>query len=405
MRILIVSVSYPYPPASGGEIRIHGIIEGLRRAGHHITLLTFAAPERPAPPEGDDLELVTVPAPARTKIHRLRDLIFTRQPDIAGRFHSPAMIAALRDLLARERFDVIQFEGIESVAYLPVARQSAAESRLIFDTFNAEYALQQGIFRVDRRQPKRWPAALYSYIQVGRIARFEREMCALADAVVAVSPEDADLLRRFRGDGRIYVVPNGIWVDHYAPEDDPTGVDLSPNTLVFTGKMDYRPNVDAMLWFADAIWPSVRARVPDARLVIVGQKPHPRLDALRALPGITLTGWVDSVVPYLRGAAVYVAPLRMGSGTRLKLLEAMACGCAIVATPTAAAGLREEALGGVVIVEGVEDFAGEVVNLLADPARRESLSDVAVRSVRTYYDWSALVPHLLEIYRDLGLGV
>lgn len=405
MRILIVSVSYPYPPASGGEIRIHGIIEGLRRAGHHITLLTFAAPERPAPPEGDDLELVTVPAPVRTKIHRLRDLIFTRQPDIAGRFHSPAMIAALRDLLARERFDVIQFEGIESVAYLPVARQSAAESRLIFDTFNAEYALQQGIFRVDRRQPKRWPAALYSYIQVGRIARFEREMCELADAVVAVSDEDAALLRPFRADGRIHVVPNGIWVDHYAPEDAPNGDAPGSNMLVFTGKMDYRPNVDAMLWFAEAIWPSVQQRVPDVRLVVVGQKPHPRLDALRALPGITLTGWVDSVMPHLRRATVYVAPLRMGSGTRLKLLEAMACGCAIVATPTAAAGLRDEALAGMVIAQGADDFADAVVNLLADPARRESLSGTAARGVRAHYDWSALVPRLLDIYRDLGLGV
>src|SRR5690606_23656791 len=115
--------------------------------------------------------------------------------------------------------------------------------------------------------------------------------------------------------------------------------DLGPCALIFTGKMDYRPNVDAMLWFASDILPQVRSIMPDVRLYVVGQKPHPRLEVLRDHDHIVLTGWVPEVTPYLHAAAVYIAPLRMGSGTRLKILEAMAAGCAIVATTLAAAGL------------------------------------------------------------------
>src|SRR5690606_14010977 len=109
--------------------------------------------------------------------------------------------------------------------------------------------------------------------------------------------------------------------------------------LVFTGKMDYRPNIDAMRWFSETILPLVQEAVPDVHLYIVGQKPHKSLESLRDAPHIDLTGWVPNVQPFLQAADVYIAPLRMGSGTRLKLLEAMAAGCAVVATTVAASGL------------------------------------------------------------------
>ncbi|MCA9914882.1 MAG: glycosyltransferase, partial [Anaerolineae bacterium] len=319
MRILIVTASLPYPLASGGAIRTFGILQGLHQAGHRITLLSFAEGSVADTPLQQICEqVVTIHPPQRSKSKRLRALLLTNQADIATRFYSPEFEENLLHLLREGSFDLVQFEAIESACYIPIVRQHFPNIKICFDTFNAEAELQRVIFNIDRQEMRRWPTAVYSYIQSRRIASYEALLCRTADLVIAVSEEDHAHLSRYRDDERTYIVPSGIFVDDYAKSVEM--VKLGKNALVFTGKMDYRPNVDAMLWFADEILP----QIPDAHLTIVGQKPHPRMQHLPERPNISLTGWVDSVLPYLQAADVYIAPLRMGSGTRLKILEAMA---------------------------------------------------------------------------------
>ncbi|MFZ2879744.1 MAG: glycosyltransferase, partial [Phototrophicaceae bacterium] len=177
-----------------------------------------------------------------------------------------------------------------------------------------------------------------------------------------------------------------------------------PNTIVFTGKMDYRPNVDAALWFADDVLPAVRARIPDAQFMIVGQQPHSRLDRLRTVDSVSITGFVPAVEPYLAAAAVYVAPLRMGSGTRLKLLEAMAAGCAIVSTTIGAAGLTENARKSMLIADDADSFAQRVIDVLADPGRWAAIRQRAASVVRDSYSWQAIAAPLASAYREAAVG-
>lgn len=397
MRFLILTASLPYPPTSGGALRSYGIIEGLSKAGHKVWLLSFhdgTTDIHETPLAQHCAHIETVPPPTRTRMDRLRDLLLSTQPDIARRMDSPLFAARLENLLNKQTFDWVQFEGIETVCYLPLARQIQPTAKLCFDTFNAEYVLQQRIYEVDRLEVRRWPAALYSLIQSRRIRAFEAAMCRAADCVVAVSPEDADTLRDFREDRRVSVVPNGISVERYTTSR--SGLTLKPGALVFTGKMDYRPNVDAMLWFSAEILP----RISGAHLYIVGQKPHPRLEGLRSRSDITLTGWVESVLPYLHAANVYVAPLRMGSGTRLKILEAMAAGCAVVATQTAASGLLSSAKDAMIVANTSEEIAQAIIDLLKHPDKRKIIGQAAQQAVRQNYDWSVLIPRLLEAYRQ-----
>jgi polysaccharide biosynthesis protein PslH len=290
---------------------------------------------------------------------------------------------------------------LEMAGYMPTVRLRQPKAKLCYDAHNAEFALQQAIFDVERQVPRRLPQAAYSLIQARRIAYFERGVCQMADCVIAVSDEDAEALRPFRRDKRVEVMPNGVFADDYAV--DLPHVDLGENVLVFTGKMDYRPNIDAMRWFTGSVLPRVREQIPDTKLYIVGQKPHRSLEALRDQPGVEITGWVQEVQPFLQAADVYVAPLRMGSGTRLKILEAMAAGCAVVATSTAASGLKDvrESL---ILTDGETGFAEAIVSLLQDPARRQALGTAAKRAVKQHYDWSVLIPCLLKIYKDVGLG-
>ena len=403
MQILLLTPALPYPPHQGGALRNLGILRGLHDAGHTVSLLSFHAGGINGTPLPDYCaHIETVAPPIRTSVRRLRDLALSRQPDLARRLESPEFRARLHALLIQTPFDLIQFEGLEMAIYLPLARQMQPRARLVYDAHNAEFALQQVIAEVESGSRNRLPAALYSRIQAGRIARFERVVCTAADAVIAVSPEDADALRPFRADRTIHVLANGIFSDDYAaPKQD---VELGDSVLVFTGKMDYRPNIDAMQWFTELILPKIRAEDPDARLYIVGQKPHASLQTLRADDHVEVTGWVAEVQPFLQAAQVYVAPLRMGSGTRLKILEAMAAGCAVVATSTAVSGLDPETREALLIADSETAFAQSVLDLLRHPDQRRTLGERAQQVVRKYYDWSALIPCLIDIYREIGLG-
>jgi polysaccharide biosynthesis protein PslH len=398
MQLLLITGSVPYPPLQGGALRSFGLIKGLHAAGHHITLLTFGDPTQPIPaPLAERCVRVEVVAtPPRPLLRRLFDLVGGRA-DLAERLYSDAAAQRLRALLASYTFDLIQADGLEVAAYLPLAKQLQPSAKLCYDSFNAEYALQAAMSAIDRTTPRRWPLMLYSSVQAQRIRQFEGDICRLCDLVLAVSPEDAAELGKLIPTRTIPIVPNGIESDAYHSSRN-TPLDLGTFALVFTGTLDYRPNIDAVLWFAEAVFPQVRAATPEAHWYIVGQRVHPRVQALAGTAGISITGQVPSVTPYLQGAAIYVVPMRMGGGTRLKVLEAMAAKCAIVSTRIGASGLQAAAHNALWIADTPADFTRAILTLHTDSARRHTLGASAAAFVRTHYDWSVLIPQLLDAY-------
>jgi sugar transferase (PEP-CTERM/EpsH1 system associated) len=399
MNLLFLTSQVPYPPRQGGALRAWGMISALAHR-HAVTILSFhdAAGVPSLPPDFGDISLDVVPEPSpRPLSRRLRDLLFSRQPDMALRLESPLFRQRLAERLAVQPFDAVHIEGIEMAPFLGVLERARPRSLIIFDDFNCEFLLQKRAFLTDLRHPARWHGALYSLAQWRRLRRYEAEICRRADGVIAVSEADALALRALVPGLRLTVVPNGVDVSAYDPQIPPAP-GMAENALVFTGKMDFRPNVDAVLWFAKEVLPRVRERVPDVRFWVVGQRPHPRLAALRKDPVITLTGSVEDTRPYIAGAAVYVAPLRIGGGTRLKLLEAMAMARAVVATRLGAEGYEVRDGRELLLADDAETFAAAVVSLLRDPARREALGRAARRFVERHYDWSVLAPRVEALY-------
>ncbi|MCB8945723.1 MAG: glycosyltransferase [Ardenticatenaceae bacterium] len=398
MKILILTPQLPYPPQQGTSLRNYHIIRGLAQR-HEVTLLSFlegnqtADPAAIAPLQALCLRVETVAVPPRSGMKRLWQLVSGRLPDMAHRLYSPVYEIALRRVLAESQFDVIQVEGIELARYMSIIG-AASEARLIFDDHNAETELQRRNFLTDLGQPRRWVAAAYSWVQVRRLRRFERWACETADAVVAVSETDKKHLQSLAPSlqSPVSVIPNSIDVRAYQQPVAPESYDL-----VFSGKMDYRPNVDAVLWFAAEVWPLICAERPSTTWAIVGQKPHPRLEAVQGLPGVTVTGWVEQVQPYLAGAQVIVMPFRIGSGTRLKLIEAMAAGKAIVSTPIGAEGFPIEHDGELLLAETAEEMATAVLELLYHPQQRLRLGRAAQQFAQRY-DWRQVVPLFEKIY-------
>ena len=328
---------------------------------------------------------------------RLQQLLATRRPDMAHRLFSPAFTAQLLQMLQVDDFDIVQIEGIELARYLPAVRQGSPGSKIVFDDHNAETELQRRNFLTDLGQPRRWVAAAYSAEQVRRLRKFERWVCQQADWVTAVSHPDKVHLQKLAGDKTpITVIPNSLDVPQFQLE----AAEVIPSDIVFSGKMDYRPNVDAVLWFVAEVWPKIRQERPSTTFTIVGQKPHARLERLKNEPGITLTGWVDRVEPYLAGAKVFVLPFRVGSGTRLKLIEAMAAGKAMVSTAVGAEGFPVAHNRELLLVEDGVGFGTAVLHLLSHPDERQRLGQAA-KQFAQQYDWRVVVPNFLAIYQEL----
>lgn len=399
-NILLLTPQMPYPPQQGTSLRNWHILRGLAQH-NQVSLLSFVESDQSAAALQPLLTICpqvrTVPVPVRDTALRLRQLLTTRLPDMAHRLYHPLFAETLRQWLQETPFAVVQVEGIELARYIPLIRQVSPASRILFDDHNAEAELQWRNCVTDSREPKRWPAAAYSLIQTLRLRRFEREAMRQADWVVAVSEQDAAHLHRLLPWKTLTVIPNSLDIEAYQAVTDSEAANAPAFDLIFTGKMDYRPNVDAVLWFAETVWPQIRAARPQTTWAIVGQKPHERLNVLNQQPGITLTGWVESVTPYLAGAKVCLLPFRAGSGTRLKLIEAMAAGKAIVSTTVGAEGFPVRTSQELILADEPERLAQVVLYLLADEGARQRLG-AAARVFAQEYDWRVVVPRFEQLY-------
>jgi sugar transferase (PEP-CTERM/EpsH1 system associated) len=406
MKIIFLTPQLPYPPHKGTAMRNWGLISDLAER-HEVAVLSFSPP----PPVGGDrgegdnpltstCRVETIEPPVRSLRTRLRDMLTTAKPDMALRLASDAYAWRLADWLARETFDVVHVEGIEMAPYLDVLESTHPRPLIVFDDHNCEYLLQKRAFLTDLHIPSRWLGAAYSFVQWQRLLDYEAQACRRADRVLTVSEADAAALRKLVPNVDVTVVPNGIDTRAYQPQTSNLESQISKNALVFTGTMDFRPNVDAVLWFAQEVLPRIRAQVEDVRFFAVGQRPHRRLDVLRDDPAVTLTGFVEDTRPYIADAAVYVVPLRMGGGTRFKILEALAMGKAVVSTTLGAEGFPVANEQELLLADEAEDFAQAVVSLLNAPEKRESLGRAGRAFVEARYDWRVIVPLVEAAYES-----
>ncbi len=402
-HVLFLTPQLPYPPMQGTSLRNWHIMRGVA-AEHQVSLLSFSehkpayvAPQLAA--ISHRVETVAEP-PGRSMRVRLMQAARDELPDLAHRLTSSHFSTALQRRLISDPPDIVQIEGLEMAGSIPLIRQVSPLSRIVYDAHNAETQLQRRAYDSDRNQLRRLPAAAFSWVQIDRLARYEAWAVATADAVVAVSDVDAAELRRLPGVEHlpITVIANSIDLAEYSAVG--TVAQEQRFDLVFSGKMDYRPNVDGVLWFAENVWPQLRARYPTLTWAIVGQRPLESILALREQPGVTVTGRVETIQPYLAGSKVNIIPLRMGSGTRLKLIEAMASASAVVSTQIGAEGFPVEDGRNIMLADSADAFARSISTVLDDNAQRLAFGHAA-RQFAELYDWRHVSPRFNALYTTL----
>jgi len=400
MRILWLKSDLLLPLDKGGKLRTWHLMRHLARR-HEITYLAFREPGQPAADvEGMKevaarVETITRSEPAKGTPRFYADAamhLLDPLPYAVGKYRSAEYRRKLASLLADEPFDLIVCDFLFPAVNLPKRLPCPA----VMFTHNVESEIW-------RRHAETKAGALGRLLygaQYRRMLRYEGRMLARFDGVLAVSDADRETFARLYPGAiaqPVHVVPTGVDTEYFAPSaitDQPSAISSQPSNLIFTGSMDWLPNEDAMLYFCRDVLPAIRAEVPNVTLTIVGRTPTPAVKKLAEERGVTVTGRVDDVRPYMRDAAVYIVPLRIGGGTRLKIFEAMAMGKAVVSTTIGAEGLPVTDGEHVLLADEPASFARAVVHLMRDTAHRGRIEAAARALVLARYDWSAVAGEL-----------
>lgn len=390
LRILLVLPHPPYPPVHGGAVRMWNVLRTLSTR-HEVNLLAFHEVGQPA------AELDEVASQIGKYARQVR--LVPRQPapygpDLFGRlihlemFECAEMRAALQEMTGASRYEVVQFHKLEMARY---ARSKPAPIQVLVEHIIFHRAYQREFLRWSRA----WPARLIEFLG---LRRYELKACDQFDAVLAMSEDDARYLRRrLPSHPCIVEGPNGVDSDFYQPTERTS----EASDILFVGNFEHSPNVDGVRFFLREVYPVVTSAMPDARLLVVGPGHWESLPEVASDPRIVVTGRVEDTRPYLAKSAVFVAPIRAGSGTRVKILEAMAAGTPVVSTTVGIEGI--EAIPGkhALVADRPRDFAAAVIRLLREPHLRDEMSVSARSLVDERYSWQVVGERLDAIYRDL----
>ena len=386
MRILWVKMGGLWPCTTGGRVRSLQTITALARH-HRVTVVTTHGPDDDPQGLAERLsccdQVISIPfaAPKHGSVAFVGTLArswLSRDPVELWKWRLAALQEIVRGLIDKDGVDLCVADFLLAASNVPLG----GNVPVVLFEHNVEYLIWKRIADLETQPIRR---AILD-VEWRKLRAREADACKRADLTIAVSEDDRQRLAELAPNGRIVSVPTGVDTTYFVQN----GFKELPTQLVFSGSMDWHPNEDAVVHFADAILPRIRAEIPDASLTVVGRNPSQRLRDVAQRTGMRVTGTVDDVRPSIGEASVYVVPLRAGGGTRLKIFEALAMSKPVVSTTVGAEGLALEHGRHFLAADEPQAFADAVIGLLRDPARRRMLGDAGRHLVETHYSWSTV---------------
>ena len=386
MKVLFLAHRIPFPPNKGDKIRAFNVLRHLSRQ-HEVSLVTLV--DEPGEERYvRDLERYArrvLWASVRPKADRLlamRNLLKGEALSVAY-FHSSRLQREVDDLLEGGQFDALVCSSSPMAEYLFRARRKdlVGRARRVMDLIDID-SLKWRQY-ADKAPP--WTAWIYRH-EARYLAAYEQRIAREFDSLLVVSDQEREL---FPGGApsKLMAVPNGVDLEMFTPGEPPASTPQP--ALVFTGVMDYWPNIEGITWFVQDVLPRIRQSIVGAQLFIVGSRPTADVQKLSQVAGVTVTGFVDDVRTYLQRAAVCVVPLRIARGIQNKVLEAMSMGRPVVTTAQAYEGVKARSGVDIVVADGAAEFADAVVGLLKNRERAEQIGREARACMVRNYSWAA----------------
>ncbi|MBV9547549.1 MAG: glycosyltransferase [Chloroflexi bacterium] len=389
LKILVVSAQFPFPPRFGFATRVYQLARQLA-IRHDVTLLSYARPDERdhTAALAHELRVRTVerdPGSVRMKRASQFASVCSPEPFSCRAVRSERMQRAITTLCTREQFDVIQLESslLCAFAFPPGAR-------LVLDEHNIEYEVFQRMCEGERSLARR----AFNRVEHLRFRRFEQRWWSRVNGCVVTSEREVPIIQSHAPLTPVAAVPNGVDLDYFRPESNSP----DPHTLVFNGILTYRPNLDAAYHLVEDIWPEVLRRCPDAKLTVVGRGKSADLRRL-SRPGVVIAGEVPDIRPYLSAAAVVGVPIRIGGGTRLKVVEGLAMGKAMVSTSLGCEGVAVRDGEHLLVADDPQSFARRVVDLFDTPAVGVMLGRAGRALIEREYSWELAGERLHMLYR------
>lgn len=393
MKILIVARSLPQLTWGAG-IRNYHLLRTMA-SKHDVSLLALVDKNEREQSAAAHLALhtravrqVDAPLSVSRRLDQIRALARGRSFYLES--HTvPGAQAALDEELAHNAYDAVIFEGLFVAGY-----QVPSHIHIILDEHNIEHELLRRSYQHANGVARRG----FNWLEYRRLRPLEIAWCRRADLVLVTSEREQRLLRALLPEKNVQVVPNGVDIDAFTPDESVTE---APGLVIFTASFDYHPNVQGALYFAEHCWPLVRSAFPAATWHLVGRNPPPEIIRLGTLPGVTVTGSVPTVQPHLATAQVAIVPLLTGAGTRLKILEALSLRRAVVSTSLGCEGINCVPGRDLIVADEPRAFAAAIVDLLSDSARRAGLGAAGRALVEEQYSWAHCGQQLLKALDDV----
>jgi len=391
LNVLVLDEEIPFPLNSGKRIRTWNLLRNLGQE-HTITFLCYGTKDHPGVPMLEKLGIRVVQVQGLPPSNSVGfyagafSNIFSLWPYSVSRHHTRRFSRAIRKLIAEESFDLVHCEWTPYASYM----NAVGTLPMLIMAHNIEAT----VWRRRAQHASNLLERMFMALQARKMARFEKRSFARAGRVAVVTEEEAQTARQW-GARAIYLVANGVDTEYLQP----TGEAPEADSLLFLGSLDWQPNRDALLYLLREILPRLQATNPQAKLRVVGRQPGTRLrEQVEGFPGVEWVGEVPEIRPYFARAAVVLVPLRIGGGSRIKILESLSMGKAVVATRIGAEGL--EVVSGVhcLVADSPEDFSRCIARLLDDPKLAAKLGGKGRELVVQQYDWSGLAKILAQAW-------
>lgn len=384
MNILVIDEEFPFPLNTGKRIRTFNLTKGLTKY-NQVSFLAYGDSKTDSYQFMKDNKIIpfTVPPPDRNKsgikfYGKLFTNLFSPYPYIVTSHYTDLFHKRLLRLIEENEYDILVCEWTPYALFI----KNISSLKKIIVAHNIESMIWQRYYENEKNLLKQW----YIKIQQQKVLNFEKNCFQWADGATAVSGNDANIIKTFNLNYEPEVIENGVDLNYFRPSDNL--VDL--NTLVFTGSMDWRPNQDAVLYFVNEIFPLLKEQRPQIKVFFVGRNPPQHILKLNEIEGIDVTGTVDDVRGYIAKAGLYIVPLRIGGGSRLKILEAMAMKKAIISTTVGAEGLNVKNGVDIILRDKPDDFARAVLETLENQKLRNSFAENGLKLVRQHYGWDKI---------------